>query len=89
MNNVSLNESCAGIPLRSQDVTLSASRILPLEIYACSRIMAIIKQLQFHMACSFQIEKKGGGGKSTVVKKELSVPILMFPFQKALLCNWA
>lgn len=85
MNKVSLNQSCAGIPLRSQDVTLSTSRILPLEIYACSRIMAIIKQLQFHMA----EEKKGGGGKSTVVKKELSVPTLMFPFQKALLSNWA
>lgn len=88
MNNATLIESCSGIHQKHQDVILSVSCILPLEMYAHSRTMAIIKQLQFHMACSFQIEeKKGGGGESTAVKKELSVPILMFLFQRALLSN--
>lgn len=31
--------------------------------------MAIIKQLQSHIACSFEIGEKRGGGKSSVVKK--------------------
>lgn len=45
------------------------SCIQPLEIYAHSRTMAIIKQLQSHIACSFEIGEKRGGGKSSVVKK--------------------
>lgn len=58
MNYVLLNGSCAGIPQRSLDETLSVSCILPLEMYAHSRTVAIIKQLQFHMACSFEIEEE-------------------------------
>ena len=70
MNNVFMNESCTGIPQRSLDETLSISCILPLEMYAHSRTVAIIKQLQFHMARSFEIEEEKGGGKSSVVKKK-------------------
>jgi len=70
MNNVGLNGSCVVIPQRSLDETLTVSCTLPLGIYAHSRAMAIIKQLQFHMACSFETAKeKRGGGKSLVVKK--------------------
>lgn len=68
INNMFMNESCAGIPQRSLDETLSVSCILSLEIYAHGRTVAIIKQLQFHMARSFEIDEERGGGKSSVVK---------------------
>lgn len=84
MNNVLLNESCAWIPQRSLDETLSVSCILPLEIYAHSKTVAIIKQLQFHMAGSFKIEEEKGGGKSSVDKKEICMPILIFLSSKCL-----
>lgn len=46
--------------------------------------MAIIKQLQFHMACSFQIEeKRGGGGESIVVKKRVKFADIDVPFSKS------
>ena len=70
MNNVLLHESRAEIPQRSLGETLSVSCILSLEIYAHSSTVAIIKQLQFHMAASFEIEEEKGGGKSSIFKKE-------------------
>lgn len=79
MNNVLLHESRAEIPQRSLGETLSVSCILSLEIYAHSSAVAIIKQLQFHMAASFEIEEEKGGGKSSIFKKGISVTILMFP----------
>ena len=82
VQTVFLNESCAGIAQRSLDETLSVSYVLPLEIYARSRTVAIIKQLQFHMACSFEIEEEKGGGKSSVVKRSKCANIDV-PFSKA------
>lgn len=82
MDNVSLDGSCARIPQRSPDETLSVYCILPLEKYAHCRTLAIMKQLQFHMACSFEIEVEKRGGGSQVVKKSESANIDV-PFSKS------
>lgn len=90
MNNVLLNECCFEIPQRSLDETLSVSCILSLEMYARSRTVAIIKQLQFHMAGSFEIVEEKGGGKSSVVKKNkcANIDVPFFPLN-ARLSSWA
>ena len=63
----------------SPNETISLNASLPLEMCVHRGTTAIIKQLQFHIACSFEGEE-GQGGKSSVVKKiELASVGVLFP----------
>lgn len=51
--------------------------------------MAIIKQLQFHVACSFEIEEEKGGGKSSVKKSKCAnIDVPFFIYINAVLSSW-